>query len=349
MERIKSTHQVSVVPVVLEKHPNANALSIVRVFGYNVVARTEDWQGVDRAAWLPPDSLVDTMRPEFNFLFSDAKYYSDCLTPKQVLRKSGPTYARVKAKKLRGVVSYGMLVPVPADTPIGEDVAEKLGVLHYEQPILNGKVTGGEAEKGPFGYFPKYDVDSFQRYAESVFVVGEPVFVTEKIHGANARFVFDKESNRMYCGSRGEWKKQSDDNLWWKALYSAPGLEDFCREHPGIVVYGEVYGQVQNLKYGTKPGEVRFAAFDLLNDGKWVDVHASRMAAPNMPWVPVVADSIAFNFEQLVALAEGESLIRTAHHMREGIVVKPINEREHDTIGRVQLKIVSAKFLEKDE
>jgi len=39
-----STHRVEVVPVSLEKHPNADALSVVRVFGYSVCVRTEDWQ-----------------------------------------------------------------------------------------------------------------------------------------------------------------------------------------------------------------------------------------------------------------------------------------------------------------
>ncbi|MSR62719.1 MAG: hypothetical protein EXS08_09790 [Planctomycetes bacterium] len=53
----------------LEPHPKADTLSIVRVFaGYTVCVRTADWRGRELGAYVPPDSLVDTTRPEFTFL-----------------------------------------------------------------------------------------------------------------------------------------------------------------------------------------------------------------------------------------------------------------------------------------
>ncbi len=85
VERKKSTHKVEVVPVVLEKHPNADNLSIIRVHGFTVVGNTEAWKNVTKAAYIPSDSLVKVARPEFSFLASQAK---DGLY-------------RVKAKKLR--------------------------------------------------------------------------------------------------------------------------------------------------------------------------------------------------------------------------------------------------------
>lgn len=406
-EIVKSTHKVEVVPVSMEKHPNADSLSLIPIFGYTYVGRTEDWQGVSKAAWCPPDSLVDTRLPEFAFLAGEARYAEDST-------KGGP-YARIKAKKLRGIVSYGLLLPVEDSVAEGADLAERFAVLHYEPPIGGGKgnpkeawYTGGETCRGPALYSPKYDVDSFQRYAKQMFVAGEPVWVTEKIHGANGRWVFHQ--GQFYCGSRTEWKNeyavipvpdraeliqklvdrlaqkwkdevglylcgfqagqitseaesQADkiieninrknahppQNLWWKALRAYPSIMEWLQAHPDVIVYGEAYGQVQNLKYGTKQGEVRIGVFDLLKpDGTWMDADAAKLAAPELPWVPQIAYDMPYNFDKLVALAEGNSVIPGANHIREGVVVKPIHERNDPRLGRVLLKIINPSYLEKD-
>ena len=57
-------------------------------------------------------------------------------------------------------------------------------MTHYEPPIPGERC--GEVEGGPIGlYAPKYDVESMYRY-KSLFVEGEPVIATEKIHGQTA-------------------------------------------------------------------------------------------------------------------------------------------------------------------
>src|SRR5579863_4692603 len=61
------THKVEIVPVVLEKHPNADKLSVVRVYNFTVCVNTADWLGVEKAAYVQPDSVMpDT--PEYRFL-----------------------------------------------------------------------------------------------------------------------------------------------------------------------------------------------------------------------------------------------------------------------------------------
>jgi tRNA-binding EMAP/Myf-like protein len=377
----ESTHRVEIVPVTLEKHPNADSLSIVRIEGYQVIVRTEDWQHVERGvgAYIQPDSLVPVDRPEFAFLKDPKK-------PEQ-------TVVRIKARRLRGEWSMGLLVPAPEGTKIGDDVAEALGVTHYDPPEPNLK-TGGEAEKAPRkvrkkcsscdglgiqedphhghsvtcepcggkGYpndaenvgfdYPRYEVEAFRKYGRVVFESGEPVWVTEKIHGSNGRWLFDGE--RYYCGSHKEWKRHSETNLWWRALALYPSLTNFLFMNPGTCVYGEVYGQVQDLKYGTKPGELRIAVFDILHEGRWVNAKDSQDFKPNpegppawtLPWVPLVA-SCEFDFQKLLELAEGNSLIPGANHFREGIVVKPHVERWHPKCGRLNLKIVSNQYLER--
>jgi RNA ligase (TIGR02306 family) len=314
----KSTHRVEVVPVVLEKHPDADTLSVVRVFGYTVCVRTADWEGRTVGAYIPPDSVVpDT--PEYAFLGENR---------------------RIKVRRLRGVVSMGLLVPAPEGAKIGDDVAERLGIGHYEPPL--SFKTGGDVEEAPAGYRPVYDVDTWYRYKQ-LLRPGEEVRVTEKIHGASGRWVF--QDGRMWSASRSQWWKPGDENLWWKALKCNPWIEEFCRAAPGATVYGEVYGRVQDLHYGVPPSRVEVAVFDVLSGSDWWPA-AKVEAALAGHLVPLL---FAGPYDEAKAplLAEGPSTVPGANHVREGCVIRPVNERTAPEIWRVQLKIVSSAYLER--
>lgn len=310
-----SNHKVEIVPVKLIPHQDADSLSIVNVFGWTVCVRTEDWKGRTIGAYIPPDSIVDSSRPEFTFLKG---------------------HERIKVKKLRGVISQGLLIPAPEGAEIGDDVMERLGIKHYEPPL--NCTTGGQSAPAPAGYHPHYDIERAQRYLH-LFTEGELVWITEKIHGANGRFCFDGE--KMYCGSRTEWKVERDDVLWWQALKRCPWLEYFCRTHPNITVYGEVFGEVQDLNYGRS---LDVMVFDLLENNRWVEPREARVIGNNLQWVPKIGE-IPFNFDDLKYYAEGQSKVNGASHIREGIVVKPIKERTDHEIGRVQVKIVGNGYL----
>lgn len=384
-----STHRVEVVPIKLRKHENADSLSVVDVFGgYTCVVRTQDWHDGELGAYVPPDSLVDTSREEFSFLAKDAN-------------ASG--LARVRAKKFRGVQSFGMLVKPPAYAnglrscaAVGDDVTEELGVTHYEPPIPGvsnpnggGMITGGEAAGSPMES-PKYDLEAFRKY-HHLLQPGELVHISEKIHGCSARYVY--VDGKMHCGSRGEWKKeypsyahitlsyleeklaekflgkdvdvidkaaamyqrlfngQQPRNLWWNALDAAEGLAKWCQDNHGVIVYGEVFGQVQTLRYGaTAQAPLMFAAFDLFDKGRFVDMmYFEDRIDGKFPVCPCFRDDVPYDFDTVANLSDGESLWFGAKHYREGCVVKPMRERYCDSIGRLALKCVGATYLEKDK
>jgi hypothetical protein len=70
----KSTHRVEVVRIgTIEKHPNADSLGVVRVYGYFCCVRLADWRPGDLAAYVVPDSLVPVDHPEFRFLADASK------------------------------------------------------------------------------------------------------------------------------------------------------------------------------------------------------------------------------------------------------------------------------------
>lgn len=178
---MNSTHKCEVAEVILQPHPNADTLSIATVFGgYTCCVRTADWKPGDRGVFIPPDSLVDTRLPEFAFLADGKK-----------------DIVRIKAKKLRGINSYGLLLKAPVGAYLGDDLSQLLCVTHYEPP--EELTIGGECVSFPYVDVPIYDVDSFQRYASSVFIPGEAVVATEKVHGTNFRSTY--RDGQYFVGS----------------------------------------------------------------------------------------------------------------------------------------------------
>lgn len=331
----KSTHKVEVVEVKLDPHPNADALSIVRVFGYVVCVRSADWKDGDLGAYVVPDSLVDVTRPEFSFL----------------RKKDDRDIERIRVMRLRGMMSQGFLCPAPEGSKVGDDVAEQLGVERYEPPEPTS--SGGDAETPPEGFRPKYDVDAWHRYSH-LFEEGETVIATEKLHGSSARFTY--QDDRMWAGSRREWRKEPEEgkaqNYWWTVLKNNDWIEEWCRMYPTYTLYGEVFGKgIQELHYGLdKPS---FRVFDIWHnkDGRWLnwyEVVTMQNANGDLDvnWVPLVYVGI-YDAEKISELAEGKTKIHGADHIREGVVLSPVKERYSDEIGRVKLKIVGNGYLEK--
>ncbi len=276
----ESTHQALVYEINPVKIENSDFLSKTKVDDYMCVIRTEDWVGRTKGVFLQPDSLVDITRPEFSHMASEGKYSADST--------KGVQYARIKAKKFRGQQSFGMLTPVPNDTPLGENWAEKLGVLHYEPPMQSsgkgGFMTSGEIVSAPMmhGSLPKYDVEAGRKYARKIFVENERCVITLKYHGCNGSWVYS--DGEFHCRSRTEFKKEFatppkvnleeliaklgeekakevaakieakaqnpnlNRNLWWRVLRENEELQKFCQDNPDTVVWGEVIG-VQGIKF----------------------------------------------------------------------------------------------------
>jgi len=385
------THKVEVVPVMLEKHPDADKLSVVRVYNFTVVVNTSDWQGVNKAAYVQPDSVMPD-KPEYRFLkdtstlrkMREAEEAKLALEPESDLARlshdeairdieakidANTKYLRITVRKLRGIISMGMVIPAPEGSQIGDDVADQLGITHYEPPTMD-EIEGRRKHAGddvapppPMIYAPKYDVESVYKYAEA-FESGEPVYVSEKLDGQNGRFVATANGNEtttehphsgswkwstpvtLHAGSRAEWKKKEGGSNWWRVIEQNPWIEKWCYDNQELVLYGEVFGWVQPLKYGAKQGQLFFRAFDVLEGTEYWDSErflAEMWKEHRVPDFGVMP----FDFEKLQKLADGQTLIPGANNLREGIVIKPLKERQHWKLGRVTLKMVSNAYLEK--
>lgn len=330
---MNSTHRVDVVQITeIEKHPNADALGIVRVMGYQCCVRLSDWKPGDLAAYIQPDTLVNVNRSEFAHLKK---------TPNDL-------FHRVRVIRLRGQLSQGLLVRAPDGAKVGDDVAEILETQKYQPP----ETDGGDDLPAPSGYAPVYDLESAMRYADSAFRLGELVHITEKIHGENARFTF--RDDRMHYGSRTRWKVQ--DSAWASALQHHPEIREWCERNPGSIVYGELYGRVGGYPYDVPTGQRRIAVFDLWHPGSignqtgFIGATEARERWPELPWVPLLDVRPYAGLGDLLPLAEGPTVLGRGRHLREGIVIKPSGADRYDPeVGRVALKIVGNGFLEREK
>jgi hypothetical protein len=255
------------------------------------------------------------------------------------------------------------------------DVSELLGITHYDPD--KGKELSGDNEtfkkkrskyprslKGWFWYIlhrlgiywpsralsgentedgvdmPIFDVDAFKHY-KNAFEPGELVEVTEKIHGSNARFVF--RDDHMYAGSRTQWKAENANCIWRNVLKAQPWIEEWCRAHEGYGLYGEVTPtQGENFQYGS--AEPQFFPFDIRTpEGTWLEEIETGPAQ----WVPVLYQG-PFYWEEISKLIDGQTAVPGAKGIREGIVIRPVQERHVRGLGRLILKCVSNSYLEKD-
>ena len=328
-----STHQIKVVRVSeLLPHENADALEIVPIGGWRCVVRKGDYAVGDLAVYVEPDYVVDVTRPEFAFL-----------DPKN----SGKPY-RVRAKKLRGVVSYGLLIPADSFHAEGEDVMGYYGIKRYEPPVAGmGNPDAISRDHWPRVCHDKFDLENIQHDPHMFDDVRE-VVITEKIHGANARYVW--QDGRLHIGSRTMWLQPEGNSWWHRAAKNCPWIEELCRELEGTVIYGEAFGDVQSLKYGCRMGEVRFALFAArMPSGTWVDQEPLLKLAKTLGgYAAPVLYKGPFDRDIMAALAEMDSTVpgAPAGHMREGVVIVPSFERVNGNHNRIAAKFISTRYWE---
>lgn len=354
------------VPVValdnVLSHPNADRLELAQVGGYVSVVPKGIYNPGTMVIYVPEGAIVPEWILEEQGL---------------VGKLSGSQKNRVKAIKLRGVLSQGLVMPVALqglntqidDTVPHDDISGLLGITKYEPPVpthMAGQVGA------LFGYTVNYDFENIKA-RPNLLRDDEYVILTEKLHGTCCQIgwcadlepredLFD--DGRMFVTSKGIGKRgmflknspENADNLYVRVMRRS-GLEGRLREFAlnlglsAIWLFGEIFGDVQDLKYGHKPGEVSFRLFDIRmqfagNDPKWVHAHdlLGDADALNLDRVPVVAQGPwSWVRPRLNEFTRGKSLL--ADQIREGVVIRPAFEREDPRYGRVILKSVSEDYL----
>jgi len=211
------------------------------------------------------------------------------------------------------------------------------------------KTRGTNAEKAPQGWaIPHYDIDGIRKYVACL-QEGEEIVLTEKIHGSNAGFSHD--GTRLWVKSRNFYKKQDEDDMWWDIALRYD-LATKLAQHPGLVFFGEVYGQVKGFRYDTVIAEgrlmTRIRFFDIFDTKpmRYLDYDA-RVQVLNdlgLDTVPELYRGVWKGKEEMYPFAEGLTTLG-GKHIREGWVLNTLKERYEPRLdSRMQVKLVGEGY-----
>jgi RNA ligase (TIGR02306 family) len=360
----------------VEEHPNADRLTLLSIGGYKCISNKKEdgtwrYKAGDVVIYIPEQALL----PEW--LLKRMGFWNEAENKGTLAGKEGN---RVKAIRLRGIVSQGVVYPVTLEfdeyfnvmvdgnehtIQLGKDVAEVLGIEKWEPPVplhMAGEVTNLS------GKAIKYDIENIQKYP-NVLTEGEEVVFTEKIHGTwtcvavwpelNHSDLLDGDTFTASKGLSGQGlvfknNERNDNNLYVRnlcKLHAAGTIAKLREMFPNQPVFmlGEIFGKVQDLQYGVK--DTTFRVFDIWVgnhfDGRYLNVDELLDVANtlNLDTVPYLWRG-PFTMEEATKWRDGkETVSGKGLHIREGIVIKPVVERQDLELGRVILKFVSPDYL----
>jgi len=342
-------------------HPNADNLELVIVDGWQCVVAKETYKEGDLVLHIPPDALIPWSIADN---WGVSRYLSGYeKREKPDAKGSFSTAGRVKAVRLRQEISHGCVIPNEGDYQPGDDLASVYGIIKYEPPE-DMSWNQGNMEKPNANLYPYSDVQN-ERNFKQVFVEGEMVVATEKLHGTNSLTSIVKIEGvedtpyEIMISSRKNRRKMGEGSLYEQPFLMFPKFEQMLKDMyaqyttedvapASVIVYGEIFGHVQkHFDYGYPDG-YSYACFDISVNGKYLgwDEVVKWCNAYDVPLVPEVYRG-PYNEVKMWELSKGNTRMRMDNpHLREGIVVKPLVERRDPKLGRVILKFVSDDYLD---
>jgi|SRR5687767_6965193 len=319
----------------------ADRIEARQIGGYTVVSLKNQFKPGDLGLFISIDSVVP-----LDFL----KHYD-----LDTVIKNG----RVRTKKLRGIFSEGLLLPLthPIFDQVNKQEGEKLGDLlsvhKYEPPVKGQSINCNPTRRWVAENYHVYDIENIQNpHNREIFLEGDQVAITEKIHGMHCSYGW-LDDTFFYTSRRYSLLEPEDPNPETVNNYYRPvlkyGLKDKLRmiqqdyDLKSIALRGEIYGHgVQNLTYGlemTKDGGIDFAAFDVelgFNTYAGEEEFRGLMQTFGIPTVPILHVG-TFSYELADKLAELNSKLAQKNGVQqeaEGIVIKDRNEGQTTSNNR---------------
>jgi RNA ligase (TIGR02306 family) len=321
------------VQVIADIQPieGADAIEVALINAWKIVIKKGEYAVGQKVVYCEIDSFLPIAEP-YEFL------------RKTSLKKMGDREGfRIKTIRLRGQISQGLLLPLPAgEYEIGDDVTEQLGIVKYEPPIpanLSGIMRGAFPS-----FIPKTDeervqnlsnvYDSYKQYA---------FYITEKLDGGSATFYF--HNGTFGACSRNLDLLETPDNTFWKVARQLD-LERKLSELGNIALQGELIGEgIQGNPYKIHGQKVYFFnAFDIDNHAYYsLDGFLALCQKLEIEHVPLINDDYRLpdTIDELLLSAEGKSALHPQTE-REGIVIRNLSRT-------VSFKAISNRFLLKND
>ena len=279
-------------------------------------------------------------------------------------RLAGADRNRVKTIRLRGQISQGIvaaldLVPAELREAGPEALTRHLGVTKFEAP--EEIVTGAILRPLPDGA-SVYDIEGADRFVEMAEALMDlPGLITEKVEGSNFSVIVEGDGTTLVCQRSAVIVPAEGELHTFHKVAQRARIVDFARAlaaaRPGsrIRVLGELFGpKVQGNHY--RVADHRVALFDIRAGSDWIGAEEFLRLVGDFfgdlgPVAPVLSHGATLREflagRTLKEASTGRSLL--ADVLREGIVVRPLVERQMPGFGRLIVKQRSPEYLAKTE
>ena len=334
----------------IEPIEGADRIELAHVLGWQCVVNKGQFQPMDIGVYFEIDSFFP-IRPEFEFMRATSYKKSDVM---------GEGF-KLRTMRFRGEISQGLLLPlsqfpqIPAETEIGTDVTELIGVKKWE---IEERVTTGGTAIGTLPYdIPHTDETRVQEEPALIQAfAGLEYYISTKMDGSSHSIGID-ENGFHVTGHNYEYKDDGTSSFY--ELVKARGyrekMEAFAKKEnlATFTVQGELCapGIQQNRLRLIKP---EWYVFTIRENGKRVGLRrmleiCDLLGLEHIPIEEVGMDlpSKYPTVEALLARADGDY---PKGGKKEGIVVRPTEPVFCPLISAsLSMKIVSNKYLLKNE
>jgi RNA ligase (TIGR02306 family) len=318
-------------------HPNADKLDIVKVLGWQVITKRDEFKKGDKVVFV----VIDTILPKAPW----SEFLADKKNPESPIR--------LKTAKLRAFYSQGLVLPLsvlPENVQgwhEGADVSGALGIKKYEKEIpaqLSGEVLGG---------FPTYlcaqtDEDNGLSNPDIVneVIKNEWITVTQKLDGSSGTIIIEDRTITHVC-SRRLSLKETEENAFWKV---ARKLNLNKLDRGRYVIAGEVMGcgiQGNQLKlmepeifvFQIKYNNSFYNYLDMVYECKY---NLGCKYVPHIENFNTLTQKV--NIDMLQDLADKQVL--PSGEPAEGIVVRPLDYRSAGNGRPLGFKIINRNYGE---
>ena len=325
----------------------ADNIELAVVGGWNAITKKGEYNSGDLVAIATTDAVI----PEG---------LSDAMGVTSYLRKG----QRVRTVKLRGIYSECLIIPnkfLPVGyNTIGKDLMNSLKITKFEPPVKQIQLASGRK----FKYYQNPNFEVYYKFPNLKNVIGmfdteSYIQITRKLHGTNARYGIVKKAKLSFLDKvkkffrlADEWinyeyvygshnvEKGSDSQGFystdvWKTVAEQYGIKsklwtyaktkgtDLIGE--GVILYGEIYGPGIQKNYDYGLSEMKFAAFDILEDKKYLGCGDFDIALTFILDLPVVEVLYEGYWSQKVQdKFVFKNFIEGTKIPHEGIVIKDI-------------------------
>lgn len=306
----------------IQQIENADAIEKAVVGGWNVVVKKGEYEAGDFAVYCEIDSWVSKeLAP---FLFEGKSY-------------NGIEGARLKTKKLRGVVSQGLLLPLSVLE--GKDVSDVLGIVKWDNENLQNTSNG--PPKGNFpSFIPKTDQERVQNLKQEIeSKKGGEFEVTIKLDGSSITMYH-------YNGVDGVCSRNLDlradmPSAFWDIAREINIHEKIKSTGRNLAFQGELISpKIQsNYEKVDKPYVFIYDVFDIDKQQYLLPEERRNLCKElDVSHVPLYDPSFVLNHSiaELIYLADGEGMNKGVK--REGLVFKSCTDD-------FSFKVISNSYL----